>query len=218
MTPLQIGVTGGIGVGKSMVCRVFSALGAPVYDADTRAKWLTNHDPALRAAILNLLGPEAYTAGSDAQQPITYNRTWVASRVFANPTLLAQLNALIHPLVLADAQTWVHQQSNHPYVIREAALMRAAGDQNSLDQVIVVTAPINLRIARIRQRDPHRSETEIRSIIDRQLPDADRLLLANYVVHNDETELLLPQVVRLHEEFMGLSGSGFVTPYLGGRA
>lgn len=205
MAPLQIGVTGGIGAGKSIVCRVFSALGAPVYDADTRAKWLTNHDPVLRAAILELLGPEAYIANSDAQQP-TYNRAWVASRVFANPSLLAQLNALIHPLVLADAETWVHQQTSHPYVLREAALMRAAGDHNSLDKVIVVTAPIDLRIVRIRQRDPHRSETEIRSIIDRQLPDAERMLLANYVIHNDETVLLLPQIVRLNEEFVGMAG------------
>lgn len=204
MTPLQIGVTGGIGSGKSVVCRVFTALGVPVYDADTRAKWLTNHDPALRTSILELLGPEAYISDSVGQQPTIYNREWVASQVFTNPALLAQLNALVHPRVMADTEIWVEQHATYPYLIKEAALMRAAGDHNSLDKVIVVTAPVDLRIARIRQRDPHRSETDIRNIIDRQVSDADRLRLADYVVRNDETELVLPQVLRLHEAFLAM--------------
>ncbi len=196
MKTLQIGVTGGIGSGKSIVCQVFRALGIPVYEADERAKWLTEHDPILKADIRRVLGANAYTELG------RYNRAWVASQVFVDPALLAALNAVIHPRVFADTELWVSQQADTPYVIKEAALMKAAGSNNSLDKVIVVQAPISLRIERIRKRDPHRSETEIRNIIDRQISDAERLQIADYVIENDERQLVLPQVVRLHEEFL----------------
>ena len=193
--PLQIGVTGGIGSGKSVVCRVFAALGVPVYEADARAKWLTEHDTNLRADIIRVLGPSAYDADG------RYDRTWVASRVFTDPALLAQLNAVIHPRVLADTVEWVNQHADAPYVVKEAALMRAAGDSNTLDRVVVVYAPVARRIARIRQRDPHRSEADIQAIIDRQMGDDDRLKLADFVVQNDESQLLLPQILALHTTF-----------------
>lgn len=195
-TPLQIGVTGGIGAGKSTVCRVFATLGAPVYYADERAKWLTEHDPILKADITRLLGVQAYDKLG------RYNRAWVASQVFAEPVLLDQLNAVIHPRVLADTNRWVAQHTDQPYVIKEAALMRAAGDGNSLNKVIVVQAPVARRIERIRTRDPHRSAHDIQQIIDRQVSDDERLRIADYVLYNDETQLLLPQIVRLHEEFL----------------
>ena len=191
----QIGVTGGIGSGKSTVCRVFATLGVPVYYADERAKWLTEHDPILKADITRVLGSQSYnTLGK-------YNRSWVASQVFAEPVLLDQLNAVIHPRVMADTALWVSQQADQPYVIKEAALMRAAGDGNSLDKVIVVVAPAALRIDRIRARDPHRSLSEIQHIIDRQVSDEERLRTADCVLHNDESQLLLPQIVALHQEF-----------------
>ena len=196
-TPLQIGITGGIGSGKSTVCQVFRALEIPVYEADERAKWLTEHDPILKADIVRVLGSNAYdTLGQ-------YNRSWVASQVFANPELLAALNAIIHPRVLADTATWVSQHADEPYVIKEAALMRAAGSGNSLDKVVVVQAPMTLRIERIRKRDPHRSDAEILNIIDRQVSDEERLQMADYVLENNETQLLLPQIIQLHEEFLG---------------
>jgi dephospho-CoA kinase len=194
-TPLQIGVTGGIGSGKSVVCRVFETLGVPVYYADERAKWLTEHDPILKADIVRVLGSQAYESLG------RYNRTWVASQVFAEPALLNQLNTVIHPRVFADTALWVTQHADKPYVIKEAALMRAAGDGNSLDKVIVVQAPATVRIERIRHRDPHRSAQEIQHIIDRQVSDDERLRMADYVLLNDESQLLLPQIVRLHEEF-----------------
>ncbi|RYF69899.1 MAG: dephospho-CoA kinase, partial [Cytophagaceae bacterium] len=125
---------------------------------------------------------------------------YVAAQVFSNPDKLLALNALVHPRVGIDTANWVQQQTS-PYVLKEAALMRAAGDQNDLDAVIVVTAPLNLRVQRIRQRDPQRSETEIRAIIDRQISDEARLKLADYVVMNDESELLIPQILRLDEQF-----------------
>lgn len=123
MAPLQIGVTGGIGSGKTIVCQVFKALGIPVYEADERAKWLTENDPILKADIVRVLGRNAYdTLGR-------YNRAWVASQVFGNPTLLKKLNGVIHPRVSSDTDTWVKQHLHKPYVVKEAALMRAAGDK-----------------------------------------------------------------------------------------
>lgn len=193
--PLQIGVTGGIGSGKTVVCRVFETLGIPVYYADERAKWLTEHDPILKADITRVLGSSAYDVLG------RYNRAWVATQVFSDPNLLAQLNAVIHPRVLADTANWVNQHAGHPYVIKEAALMRAAGDGNSLNKVIVVQAPLPVRVERIRRRDPHRSEQEIRNIISRQVSDDERLQIADYVLHNDESQLLLPQILALHTVF-----------------
>lgn len=194
--PLQIGVTGGIGSGKSVVCQVFRALGVPVYEADARAKWLTEHDPILKADIIRVLGPEAYN-------PIgRYDRSWVATQVFANPERLLALNSVIHPRVFADTALWVDQHIGLPYVIKEAALMQAAGVGNSLDKVIVVHAPVALRIKRIQKRDPYRSAAEIQHIIDRQISDDERLSLADYVLKNDESQLLLPQILRLHEDFL----------------
>nr|WP_293833473.1 dephospho-CoA kinase [uncultured Arsenicibacter sp.] len=196
-SPLQIGITGGIGSGKSLVCRIFQAFGVPVYAADDRAKWLTQHDPILKADIIRLLGTDTY------DQQGNYNRAFVASRVFHDPELLHQLNNLIHPRVYADTLTWVQQQ-HYPYVIKEAALMKAAGDHNTLDKVIVVHAPENIRIDRIRLRDPHRSEAEIRNIIARQISDEERFRIADYVIDNDEARLLLPQLATLHQTLLEL--------------
>ncbi|MFD2570904.1 dephospho-CoA kinase [Spirosoma soli] len=197
--PFQVGVTGGIGSGKSIVCRIFQAFGIPVYVADERAKWLTEHDPILKADIIRVLGPQAYDAAGH------YNRGWVASQVFTDPALLSQLNGVIHPRVMADTAAWVNENANQPYLIKEAAIMKAAGDSNSLNWVITVQAPIDLRIRRIRQRDPHRSEAEIKNIIERQVSDADRVAIADFVVENNESQLLLPQVVALHEAFVNFN-------------
>ncbi|GAB4026973.1 dephospho-CoA kinase [Spirosoma koreense] len=196
MIPLQIGVTGGIGAGKSIVCKIFQALGIPVYEADERAKWLTEHDPILKADIRRVLGQNAYDPAGH------YNRAWVASQVFADPVLLQQLNGVIHPRVLSDTDAWVREHTDKPYVVKEAALMRAAGDGNSLDKVVVVQAPLAIRIERIHKRDPHRSEAEILNIISRQVSDEARLQIADYVIENDERQLLLPQVLQLHEAFL----------------
>lgn len=193
--PYQVGVTGGIGSGKSVVCQVFSLLNVPVYLADERARWLTEHDPILKADVERVLGRDAYDVLG------RYNRAWVAARVFADPDLLDQLNAVVHPRVGADTDTWLAGHRDRPYVVKEAALMRAAGDGNSLNWVVVVQAPLALRIERIRQRDPQRSVTEIENIIRRQMGDDERRKLADFVLDNDESRLLLPQIIQLHEFF-----------------
>lgn len=193
---LRIGVTGGIGSGKSLVCRVFASLGIPVYMADDRAKWLTENDPILKADITRVLGAMAYdTLGR-------YNRSWVASQVFSNPDLLQKLNAVVHPRVWADTADWVAQQTHAPYVIKEAALMKAASPEIGIDQVVVVESPLALRIERIRQRDPHRSVDDIHRIIANQVSDEQRREFADHILLNDESQLLLPQIWSLHQLFL----------------
>lgn len=192
---LQIGITGGIGSGKSVVCRIFEALGVPFYSADERAKWLLNHDDKLKKTVEALLGKDAYLADGG------YNRRWVAQEVFSKPALLQQLNAVVHPRVGEDTEAWVKKHKKAPYLVKEAAIMARAGQNNSLDKIIVVEAPVELRVARVLQRDSQRSEAEIRDIIARQISDDERLKLADYVVKNDESQLLLPQVWELHQVF-----------------
>ncbi len=194
-TPAIIGITGGIGSGKSIVCRIFGVLGIPVYEADTRAKWLMNHDPQLKEQLIALLGPDAYTHTGE------YNRAWVASQVFDNQNLLLKLNAVVHPRVWQDSAAWVQQHSEAPYLLYEAAIMKAAGQGNAFRHVVMVSAPVELRVKRTLARDPQRSEQEVRAIIARQVSDEERLKIADFVVQNDDYQLLIPQVLHLHSLF-----------------
>jgi dephospho-CoA kinase len=189
-----IGITGGIGSGKSIVCKVFAAMGVPVYEADSRAKSLMNNDLYLKKSIQHLLGEKAYTPAGE------YNRGWVASQVFNNPDLLQKLNAIVHPRVREDAETWMQQHQKAPLVLYEAALMKAAGNGNHFDKVIVVTAPIALRIKRVQKRDG-RAEQEIRDIIARQISEEERLKIADFVIENDDIKPLLEQVLDLGMKF-----------------
>ena len=197
--PLQIGITGGIGSGKSVVCKLFACLEIPVYDADSRAKWLTTHDSEIRERIIGLLGEDAYHQG-------LYNRSFVASRVFNHPELLRSLNSIVHPAVSKDTARWVSRHRDYPYVIKEAAIMNRAGEGNSLDYVVVVEAPEWLRVRRVLHRD-NRSKEEIKAIIARQIADADRKSLADFTITNDETSALIPQVLSMHQRFMGITAT-----------
>jgi len=190
--PLQIGITGGIGSGKSVVCRIFEALGVAVYDADSRAKWLINNDPTLKNNLIRLLGTAAYLPDG------TYNRAWVAAQVFDNEALLQQLNALVHPRVFEDTAAWLKLHLRAKYVLRESALATKA---TGLDKLVVVHAPLAMRLARTKHRDPQRTEAEIQHIMARQMPDEERLKMADFIIQNDESQLLIRQVMQLHEVF-----------------
>ncbi len=192
-----IGITGGIGSGKSIVCKVFATMGIPIYEADSRAKSLMNNDLYLKKLIKNLLGEQAYTPTGE------YNRAWVASQVFNNPVLLKQLNAIVHPRVRDDSEQWIQQHSKVPFLLYEAAIMKAAGEGNHFDKVIVVNAPIGLRIKRVQKRD-NRSEKEIKDIIARQISDEERLKIADFVIENDEEVPLLQQILDLEFIILGL--------------
>jgi len=190
---LLIGITGGIGSGKSVVARVFAALGVPVYDSDGRAKWLMAHDPALRARLTAAFGPGTYDAGGQL------DRAYLARVAFGDAAQLARLNALVHPRVGEDFAAWASAQAaaGTPYVLKEAALLFEAHIDRSLDAVITVWAPAAVRQARVLRRDPQRSAADVQAIMARQLDDEEKVRRATYVVYNDDSRLVLPQVLAL---------------------
>lgn len=193
--PLLVGITGGIGSGKSTVCKLFSLLGVPVYTADDRAKWLMNHDSPLKEKILAAFGSESYLSNGEL------NRAYLAASVFSNPEKVAALNALVHPAVRKDFMDWVSQQSA-PYLIKEAALLFETGAVKELDCVINVSSPLRVRMARVLLRDPHRTEEQVNQIIDQQLPDEEKNERADFSIKNADNKLLLPQVIALHEQLL----------------
>ena len=203
MRSLSIGVTGGIGSGKSTVCRVFQVLGLPVYDADSRAKWLMNHDSTLRGQVLAAFGTESYLADG------SLNRIYLAGRVFNDESETRKLNDLVHPRVGEDYQHWRESHPNAPYTVREAALLFEVGAIRDLDAVIVVSAPRALRIRRVLQRDRHRTEADIAAIMSRQMPEEEKIRLADHLVRNDEAHLIIPQIVSLDAMFKKQSEKAF---------
>ena len=193
---LRIGITGGIGSGKSTVSRIFEVLGIPVYYADDAAKRLMQEDPELREELIREFGPETYTNGQ-------LNRPWLASIVFNNKEKLELLNSLVHPATIRDGERWAIQQSA-PYSLKEAALMFESGSQQYLDYVIGVSAPTALRIQRAMRRDNITRE-EVLARMNKQIQENIKMRLVDYVIINDEQQALIPQVISLHEKFIALS-------------
>lgn len=194
----KVGITGGIGTGKSTVCRIFSALGIPCYDADTRSKWLTENHPGIREALIKHFGPEVFAGG-------VLNRTFLAEAAFKDASRTNLLNEIIHPAVGQDFSEWTNAQYGVPYVVKEAALLYEAGSYKELDTMIVVTAPLELRIKRVLKRDSHRTEQQVLDIIQRQWPDEKKIAMSDYTIANDELRLLVPQVIALHQQFIQAS-------------
>lgn len=188
---LHIGITGGIGSGKSLVCRIFEVLGIPVYYADDRAKWLMNNDPALKTSIRGLFGDQAYGANDEL------DRKYIASVAFTDPDILARLNALVHPAVLQDGIAWQQAQTGVPYTIKEAALLFESGSYRYLDRIVLVFAPQELRLRRVMERDGVDRESVL-SRMQRQMPEEEKLKLAHYVIYNDGSRSLIRQVLDLH--------------------
>ncbi len=193
--PLEVGITGGIGSGKSTVSHIFSVLGIPIYDADSRAKYLMAHQESLKNAIRQAFGEEAYSENGEL------NRSFLAAQVFNDSEKVKLINSLVHPEVAKDYLHWLAQQKS-PYVVREAALMIESGAYKLLDKLITVFAPEALRIKRIQARDPQRSQAEIKAIISKQIPEEEKLKLADFVIYNDEEHPLIPQVLALHHQFI----------------
>jgi dephospho-CoA kinase len=193
---LRVGITGGIGVGKTVASRVFALLGVPVYDSDARAKWVMHHDKALRQELTVAFGPQAYTEAGEL------NRSYLADIVFNNPERLEQLNALVHPHVRDDFAIWAATHVAKPYVLKEAALMYESEAWKQMDQIITVYAPMEVRIKRLMQRDKHRTEAEIRAIISKQLSEEERMSRAEHILFNDDQQLVIPQVLKLHEQLI----------------
>ena len=187
---LNIGITGGIGVGKTTVCRIFETLDIPIYYSDERAKRLMTGNKKVKTAIKRLFGPEAYFRNG------RLNRKHIGGKVFQDKSLLEALNAIVHPAVFADAVEWVRAQQA-PYVLQEAALLVESGRYRMFDKLIVVSAPEDVKIERVKKRD-RKSTAEVKAIIDKQMPDKLKIEKADFVIINDGKSALIPQVIKIH--------------------
>jgi dephospho-CoA kinase len=193
--PLKVGITGGIGAGKSTATKIFSLLGVPVYYADDRAKWLMKTDKNITEAIIKKFGEDSYLSDG------SLNRVFLAETVFSNPEKVSQINSIVHPAVAKDFLEWTESQSA-PYVLKEAALIFETEGHKSLDYVINVSSPLRIRISRVLMRDPHRTEAQVNQIIDHQLPDEQKNELADFTLKNTDNKLLIPQVLSIHKKLI----------------
>ncbi len=186
---IKAGLTGGIGSGKTTVARVFEVLGIPVYYADDRTKLLMNTNPSLREAIIRNFGKEAYVNDE-------LDRKYMAGIVFNNKEKLELLNSLTHPITIQDAEEWMSRQTT-PYIIKEAALLFESGAAEKLDYIVGVYAPQHIRVQRVMERDKIPVE-EVMKRISRQIDEEMKMKLCNFVITNNEQQLVIPQVLELH--------------------
>jgi dephospho-CoA kinase len=190
---LKLGITGGIGSGKSTVTKLFEVLGIPVYYADDAAKRLMNENGLLKAAIKKKFGEDAYINDM-------LNRKYIADIVFTDPKKLEALNAMVHPVTLQDAEIWMNKQ-NSPYAIKEAALIFESGAQEQLDYVIGVYAPAPLRILRTMQRDGVSREAVL-TRMNKQIDETIKMRLCDFIITNDDQQMVIPQVLALHQKLL----------------
>lgn len=188
---LRLGITGGIGSGKTLVCSIFQQLGVPVYNADTRAKWLINNHTELKSKLIKQFGEATFKDG-------LYNTAYIGSIVFDNPQQLALLNAIIHPTVFEDWKQFCEQNKTAPIVIKEAAIMFETDSKYTVDKIALVYAPQSLRIKRVMQRDQI-SEVELLKKMKTQMSEEDKLKLADFVIVNDGEQSLVLQVNQLYK-------------------
>ncbi|HEY4877374.1 MAG TPA: dephospho-CoA kinase [Puia sp.] len=197
---LRIGLTGGIGSGKSTVAKIFEVLAIPVYYADDAAKNIMNEDEELKQEIIKHFGAQSYINNK-------LDRKYISEKVFNSKENLSLLNSLVHPATIRDAQNWMKDQTT-AYAIKEAALIFESGSENFLDYVIGVSSPENLRIERTMKRD-NISEEEVRNRIKNQMSEEKKMSLCNFLVTNDEQQPLLPQVIALHKQLLHLAENNF---------
>ena len=196
--PLKIGVTGGIGSGKTVVCQIFKTLGIPVYNADIQAKVLMTKDRDVKTAIRNNFGDMAYFRDG------SLNTDYLSLHVFKQKDLLKILNSIVHPAVGRDFDSWVLNQAGKPYIIKEAALLVEAGSYKSLDHLITVTAPADMKIDRVLKRDKHRTKSDVENIMSNQLDDKEKIAKSKFVIKNDGKTLIVPQVLKIHDYLISL--------------
>lgn len=193
MKPKVIGLTGGIGSGKSRVLSWFDAQGIPCYEADKRAKLLMNQNPDLQQAIIALFGQKAYRFG-------VLDRAYIGELVFKDSSLLAQLNALVHPAVAIDFDKWLEKQTS-PYVIKEAAILFETGGYKNVDATLLITAPETLRINRVIDRDGVDTKA-VKLRMQQQWEDEKKIPLADWVIENIDWEKTLHQLRSLSTKFL----------------
>ena len=195
---LKVGITGGIGSGKTTVCQIFELLGVPVFYADAAAKEVMHTDEELMNGIIAAFGVKAFSDGG------ILNRKYIADLVFNDKKALEMLNALVHPAVFRAFDTWLLKYKERPYVLKEAALLFESGSYKMCTHSILVKAPEELKIKRVMERD-HITEADVRLRMARQYSDQEKEKLADHIILNDEELLLIPQVLQLHELFISMN-------------
>lgn len=191
---LKIGITGGIGSGKTTVCKVFERIGIPVYYADLQARELMNTDSILINELKQEFGEDIYNSKG-------LDRPKLAGVVFNDKDKLAKLNTIVHPAVQRGFKHWASEQKEVPYVLKEAALMFESGSYKDLDYVVTVSAPKKMRLQRVVDRDGV-TKSEVEKRMKNQLSEEERLERSDYVINNDETQAVIPQIMQLHEVFL----------------
>lgn len=192
--PIKIGITGGIGTGKSFVSKIFQTMGIPFYDADKEAKIIMSKNHDIKVALIEAFGHQTYFEDG------TLNRKWLSSQVFDNEDKLSLLNGIVHPIVIKAAEDWADSQIS-VYCLKEAALLFESGSYKSLDAIILVTAPLELRIERVIQRDGV-TRDQVLDRINNQMPEEDKMKMADYIIVNDEITALLPQILKIHQNIV----------------
>jgi dephospho-CoA kinase len=187
---LTIGITGGIGSGKSTVCKVFNVLGIPVFQADAVAARLQNEDPQIVDQMITIFGADVYLPGG------ILNRKMLASIIFSDDLLLEKVNGIIHPAVHEAFRRWKSNFSGCPYLLYEAAILFETGSFRSFDKSILVVAKEEERIARVLKRE-QTSEEAIRKRISHQMSDQEKMKMADYVIYNNDNEMIIPQILTL---------------------
>jgi dephospho-CoA kinase len=191
---IRVGLTGGIGSGKSLICTIIEKLGVPVYYADAEARRLMSQDPVLKTGIMDLFGERVYRGGE-------LDRKYLAGLVFGDKEKLAALNALVHPSVREDFISWAAKRNEAPYVVEEAAILFESGAHRVLDRTVLVTAPEEVRISRVMERDGIDRESVLKRM-RHQWQEEEQRKLADHVIVNDGQQMLLPQVIELHNSLL----------------
>lgn len=187
---LRVGITGGIGTGKTVVARIFETLGVPVYYADTAAKTIINTDPEVKEHIIAQFGPDSYVQGK-------LNTPYISGIVFKDNDKLQILNNITHPAVIQHSQRWLAQQKTK-YALKEAALLFESGSYKDLDLIIGVSSPLETRIERVMERDKISREAVLQKM-DKQMDEEEKIRQCDYIIYNDEQQMVIPQVLALNK-------------------
>lgn len=190
---MKLGITGGIGSGKTSVCRVFNVLGIPVFSADPEAKKIIDNDTNIKRSINKIAGKDLYKEG-------TIDRMELASMIFNDPELLRKVNHLVHPVVFEHFLKWSDLQGA-PYVIMEAAILFESGASSLVDRVATVVAPVEERISRVTRRNKLTRE-QVLDRIKNQMDDESKIKLSDYVIYNSENDMIIPAILKIHEDIL----------------
>ena len=194
---LEVGITGGIGAGKTLIANIFRTFGIPIYNSDEEAKRLMNDDEELKGKVIDLFGRDSYSKG-------VLNRTYLTNIVFKNQDNLSRLNAIVHPAVYNDYSKWLINHEAFPITIKEAALLFESGSYKDLDYTILVSAPRPIRIRRVLLRDMNRTKENIEEIIDKQMSDSAKKKLSYFNIINDGQRMVIPQVLEIYQKLLNI--------------